>query len=205
MARDGKLVVRPDSGDPVKIICGDKSLRDENCDAFKGSIQVLCEIFGCTINSKGYKQLDPHVGLIYGDSITLDRCEEICYQLEKMGFASTNIVLGIGSYTYQHVTRDTFGFAMKSTYGVINGNPCEIFKKPKTDDGIKNSAKGLLRVNEDLTLSECVTPAEEKEGLLRTVFADGVNFSHATLAQIREKIKSQMTPYYPEPKHFDGE
>lgn len=204
MARDGKLVVRPDSGDPVKIICGDKSLRDENSDAYKGSIQVLCEIFGCTINSKGYKQLDPHIGLIYGDSITLDRCEEICYKLEKQGYASTNIVLGIGSYTYQHVTRDTFGFAMKSTYGVINGNPCEIYKAPKTDSGIKNSAKGLLRVNPDMTLSECVTSEQEAEGELKTVFKDGRLTKDFSLAEIRNRLKNQVSIIYPEPKGFDG-
>lgn len=187
MARNGKLVVRPDSGDPVDIICGTHVVSGLN-DSEKGSIEVLWEMFGGTINSKGFKQLDPHIGLIYGDSITLDRCKEICSRLEAKGFASTNIVLGIGSYTYQHVTRDTFGFAMKSTYGIINGNPCEIYKKPKTDNGIKNSAKGLLRVNEDLTLSECVTEAEEKEGLLKTVFIDGVLKIETTLASIRIKL-----------------
>lgn len=187
MKRDGKLVIRPDSGDPVKIICGDPA--SYNDDEYKGSIEILWEIFGGTTNSKGYKQLDPHIGLIYGDSITLDRCKEICQRLEEKGFASTNIVLGIGSYTYQHVTRDTFGFAMKSTYGVVNGKPQEIFKSPKTDNGIKNSAKGLLRVNEDLTLSECVSEEEEKTGLLRKVFMNGELFNETTLTEIRAKLR----------------
>lgn len=97
MARDGKLVVRPDSGDPVKIICGDNSTPSD-LPEHKGSIELLWEIFGGTINSKGYKQLDPHIGLIYGDSITIDRCKEICKQLKDKGFASTNVVFGIGSY-----------------------------------------------------------------------------------------------------------
>lgn len=191
MSRNGKLVVRPDSGDPVDIICG--THMDGTTDPEKGSIEVLWEMFGGTVNSKGFKQIDPHIGLIYGDSITIDRCQEICKKLEHKGFASTNVVFGIGSYNYQHVTRDTFGFAMKSTYGVINGKGIEIFKKPKTDNGIKNSAKGLLRVNEDLTLSECVNEQEEKEGKLITVFCDGVDYSHSTLALIREKIKDNHT------------
>ena len=149
MGRDGKLVIRPDSGDPVKIICGDPEASPDSPE-YKGSVRVLWETFRGTLNSKGYIQLDPHIGLIYGDSITLDRCKAICEGLEANGFASTNIVFGIGSYTYQHVTRDTFGFAMKATYGVINGKPVEIYKTPKTDSGLKNSAKGLLRVNEDM-------------------------------------------------------
>ena len=147
-------------------------------------------MFGGTINSKGFKQLDSHIGLIYGDSITIERCKEICRRLKEKGFASTNIVLGIGSYTYQHVTRDTFGFAMKSTYGVINGKPYEIYKTPKTDSGLKNSAKGLLRVNEDLTLSECVTPEEENKGLLKTVFIDGIIVKETSLQKIRDLLKS---------------
>ena len=86
---------------------------------------------------KGYKLLDSHIGLIYGDAITLRRAEEICERLAAKGFASINVVFGIGSYTYQYNTRDTFGFAIKSTACVINGKEKQIFKDPKTDDGIK--------------------------------------------------------------------
>ena len=187
MARNGKLVIRPDSGDPVKIICGDKSA-PQGSPEFKGSIELLWELFGGTTTSKGYKQLDPHIGLIYGDSITLDRCKEILKQLEEKRFASTNVVFGIGSYTYQYVTRDTFGFAMKATYGIINGQPVEIFKDPITDGGIKKSAKGLLKVNEDFTLSECVTPEEERTGLLETVFLNGKLTKDQTLDEIRKRL-----------------
>lgn len=189
LGRDGKLVIRPDSGDPVKIICGDSSANPLTPE-YKGSIEILWDIFGGHINSKGFKQLNPHIGLIYGDSITLERCKAICEGLKKKGFASTNVVFGMGSYTYQHVTRDTFGFAMKATYGIINGKPVEIFKTPKTDSGIKNSARGLLRVNEDLTLSERVTPEEEETGLLETVFLDGKITKEYTLKEIREKLST---------------
>lgn len=190
MARDGKLVIRPDSGDPEKIICGDMDAPEGSLERL-GTIGILWEIFGGTTNSKGFKQLDPHVGIIYGDSITLERCESISKSLKKLGFASTNVVYGIGSYTYQHVTRDTFGFAMKATYGVVNGVPCEIFKKPKTDSGLKNSAKGLLRVNEDFTLSEGVTAEQEGGGILETVFIDGALTKDYTLKEIRGRLLSK--------------
>jgi nicotinamide phosphoribosyltransferase len=179
MARDGKVVIRPDSGDPVDIICGKGSE--------PGAIESLWDTFGGTVNSKGYKQLDPHVGLIYGDSITLDRCKQICERLAKKGFASTNIVLGIGSYTYQYNTRDTFGFAVKATYAEVDGQPINIWKDPKTDDGLKKSAKGLLCVDNAKNLIEEVSPEEAETGLLRTVFKDG-EIAETTLADIRTRL-----------------
>ena len=95
MSRDGRVVVRPDSGDPVKIICGDPEA-DPNSPEYKGAYQLLGEIFGYTTNEQGYKVLDTHIGLIYGDSITLERQDQIYSQLEAKGFAATNLVLGIG-------------------------------------------------------------------------------------------------------------
>jgi len=188
MSRDGKAVIRPDSGDPIKIICGDPNAEFDSPQR-KGAIQILYEIFGGTLNSKGYLQLNSHIGLIYGDSITLDRCKAICEGLENKGYASTNIVLGVGSYTYQYNTRDTFGFAMKATFGIVDGCPVNIFKDPKTDSGIKKSAKGLLRVNTDGSMSECVSFEEEQEGLLHTVFKDGCLVKQITLSEIRTNLR----------------
>jgi nicotinamide phosphoribosyltransferase len=143
MAREGKLVIRPDSGDPVKIICGDDLAEGP---AQKGLIRCLDEIFGHTINSKGYKELDCHIGAIYGDSITLDRADKICSKLINMGYASTNLVFGVGSYTYQYNTRDTLGWAVKATYCEISGKGQAIHKDPKTDNGTKKSHSGILKV-----------------------------------------------------------
>lgn len=205
--RDGKLVIRPDSGDPIKVLCGDPNSDDPYIG--KGSVEVLWDLFGGVVNSKGYKQLDSHIGLIYGDSITIARCREICRQLKAKGFATTNVVYGVGSYTYQHVTRDTFGFAVKSTYGVINGVAYDIYKAPKTDSGVKNSAKGLLKVVQDpdsrrLVLADEVTPEEEKGGLLETVFYNGSLVKETSLTEIRALLKKQTKIVYPEPVHFDG-
>jgi len=180
LQRDGRVVIRPDSGDPVKIICGTET--------DPGAIECLWNIFGGTVNSKGYKQLDPHVGLIYGDSITIDRCRAICEGLKRKGFASTNMVLGIGSYTYQYNTRDTFGFAMKATYAVVGGESINIWKDPKTDDGLKKSAKGLLCVDNARRLIEEVSVEEANTGLLKTVFKDGHLLRETNLSSIRDRL-----------------
>jgi nicotinamide phosphoribosyltransferase len=192
MARDGKVVFRPDSGDPVKIICGDSDA-DLSC-ANKGAIECLWDIFGGTVNSQGYKVLDSHIGLIYGDSITLERAKQICEGLKRKGFASTNIVLGIGSYTYQHVTRDTDGWAMKATYAEIDGKPVEIFKDPLTDSGIKKSAKGLLAVyenNETYELKEQASWAEVNKCAFRVIFENGEINSDQSLGFIRERLNDR--------------
>lgn len=212
MARDGKIVIRPDSGDPVDIICGKqyKSSMDAGSydPEYVGLIRLLWDVFGGTINEHGYKVLDPHVGAIYGDSITLDRAEKICERLKVNGFASTNIVLGIGSYTYQYNTRDTFGFAIKATYGEIetlgfeNGETYpilesrEIFKDPITDDGTKRSKKGLLAVfkneaGKPYVKDQC-TPEEEKTGELKTVFRNGALVKELTLDQVRTNLQKHL-------------
>lgn len=150
MARDGKVVIRPDSGNPVDIIAGDPNA-EPGTPAHLGSIEILWNTFGGTVNNKGYKVLDSHIGLIYGDSITLDRAAEIFERLAAKGFASSNVVLGIGSYTYQCNTRDTWGFAMKATGAVIDGEEKALFKDPITDDGTKKSFKGFLDTRLDHT------------------------------------------------------
>lgn len=174
MAREGKLVIRPDSGDPVKIICGDPDAKTEY--ERKGVVELLWDIFGGTKNDTGYDELDSHIGVIYGDAITYERCRAICSKLEKKGFASTNCVFGIGSYTYQYVTRDTFGFAMKATWAEVDGQEVDLFKDPVTDKGEKKSAKGrlaVLRQDDKLVALDCATEDEEAMSLLKTVWRDG--------------------------------
>ena len=190
MSRDGKVVFRPDSGDPVKIICGDDSATPGSPE-YKGAVGVLWDVFGGTYTDKGYAVLDSHVGLIYGDSITLSRANDILAGLVRKEFASSNIVFGIGSYTYQRVTRDTFGTAIKATFGVVDGQDRVIFKQPKTDDGVKNSARGLLRVEREgdkYVLYENQTREQEQKGLLETVFEDGSIMKHQTLTEIRARL-----------------
>jgi nicotinamide phosphoribosyltransferase len=199
LARDGKLVIRPDSGNPVDILCGSitpdmASYEDRHKQPqYKGVIELLWDVFGGTVNEQGYKVLDPHIGAIYGDSITIDRADEICARLEAKGFASTNVVLGIGSFTYQYNTRDTFGFAMKATYVEVNGEGREIFKDPITDDGTKKSATGLLCVATDnegkLVLADKVSWDGEANGKLQTIYKDGKFANVTDLETIRKRLK----------------
>lgn len=199
MAREGKYVTRPDSGDPVRIICGDPDAPN-GTPASKGVIELLWETFGGTITATGHKMLDSHVGAIYGDSITQDRALAIVQTLEADGFASGNVVFGIGSYTYQYVTRDTYGFAMKATWVEIDGGARDIFKTPKTDDGMKNSAKGRLAVlygsDGRLRVVNQATPEQENESELRLVWRDGEFFRRETYDSIRARAHKhvEITP-----------
>lgn len=198
MARDGKLVIRPDSGDPVDIICGlntnpnNPVEHEGNRPQHKGVIELLWDIFGGTINEQGYKVLDPHIGAIYGDSITLDRQIQIYERLEAKGFATTNIVLGIGSYTYQMNTRDTLGFAAKGAWFEVEENGTkvgyDIYKDPITDDGTKKSLKGLICVTEDHEVLTQCTPEQEEQGILHTIYEDGKFYNQTTLTEVRSKL-----------------
>lgn len=236
LSRDGRVVIRPDSGDPVDIICGvsDRDIAVSNnieyyvkgiaeADAVtreltyreldnypennakfiiqpyqkKGAYELLWDIFGGTVNEKGFKVLDPHIGMIYGDSITLERQDEIYKRLEEKGFAATNLVLGVGSYTYQYKSRDSLGFAMETTWCQVNGKGREIFKNPKTDDGTKKSLKGLIRVEQsrltgELYAADRVSKAEEQKGELQTVFKDGKLLKDWTLKEIRDNVNSSL-------------
>lgn len=194
MSRNGKVVVRPDSSPktPVEIICGDPE--GNSVEERKGVIELLWDEFGGTISPQGYKVLDYHVGAIYGDSITFERAKLICDGLRNKGFATTNIVLGTGSYTYHFShSRDTFGFAVKATYGEVNGESRDIFKDPITDNGDKKSLKGRVRVYEEegqIKVKDQCSAEEEDSGLLTVVFENGKLVRETSLREIRERVRS---------------
>jgi len=238
--RKGKVVIRPDSGDPYRIICGympeelverdgklyftEEVWNEEHTESryktdsksleiwqVRGLIQCLWDTFGGSMSTLGYRILSEKIGAIYGDSINLTNQVQILQGLKRKGFASTNIVLGIGSYTYEYQTRDTFGFAMKATYGEVEEAEAredmgsgytvktvgrEIFKDPKTDSGMKKSARGLLQVFEDenneLHLKDQCTWEEEQQGLLQTVFLDGQLIAPISLSEIRNRVNSYI-------------
>lgn len=169
-ARNGKLVIRPDSGEPIEQLLGNEDLIDAedevgiglnvmlnnshnlDRDGFKklltqkkkGLFRIIEEHFGYTTNEKGFKVLP--IGFLWGDGMTLDRIEKVYQAMADAGYASENLVIGVGSYAYQLNTRDTYGFAMKATYVEIDGVGRNITKNPITDSGVKKSAKGLLAI-----------------------------------------------------------
>ena len=200
LRRDGKVVIRPDSGDPVRIICGDPEAPIDSPE-YKGDVECLWEIFGGTHTVSGHKLLDSHIGLIYGDSITIERANQIVRNLDKKGFSSGNVVFGVGSYTYQCVTRDNFGFAMKATSGVVNGERRDIFKSPKTDSGTKKSAKGLLRIEKQdntLILHDGQSVEQEEQGVLECIFKNGVLEKTVSLSDIRKRLDDELKHLIPE-------
>lgn len=238
LAREGKFVCRPDSGDPMKILCGNiyrlqpgESIHDtvynmaeydvfecndkfykrvlpygmfDSCCAEeiqyneltpeqKGTFRLLDEQFGSIINSKGYKELNPKIGVIYGDAMHYDRYSSVLAKMKEMGFANTNLVIGVGGLLLQQHNRDDLGFAFKATYAVINGETKELYKDPATDPG-KKSHKGLMCLRQDvetgkyLTQDEC-SVEDEQEGALVTVFKNGVVTKEYTLEEIRNRAK----------------
>lgn len=203
LAREGRVIIRPDSGTPEDIICG-VDPRDYSTQEWaglpehikKGAYEILWDIFGGTTNEQGYKVLDSHIGMIYGDSITLERQKVIYSRLEAKGFAATNLVLGVGSYTYQYKSRDSLGFAMKATWCMVNGEGREIFKNPKTDDGVKKSLKGLIKVSSEsgqYVAHDQVSVVEEDFcSELIDVFQDGNLVKEYSLEEIRVRLDENI-------------
>lgn len=265
MNRDGRVVIRPDSGDPVEILTGSRlfEIREKEIQwiskgeqqrfinniiapnkeilkdyintrneivfhstetdtyviakyvddyiAFSevkgkeilkiediGLIEALYSIFDGGVNGKGYKVLDTHIGAIYGDSITLERGELICKRLKEKGFASTNVVFGVGSYSFQYNTRDTLGFAIKATYAVVDGKGRKLFKDPKTDDGTKKSQKGAvlvvegedgkLKLEDGYDLLSDEYKSNMNRDVMEVIYLNGELTKEDSLSAIRERL-----------------
>ena len=220
MARDGRVVIRPDSGDPVDIICGlrtnphfntrivegryyccyapfdiDSEYVEVSEGQYYGAYYMLGKTFGWNTTDTGFRYPSTKVGLLYGDSITLERQKQIYLRLEGASMAACNLVLGVGSFTYQFKSRDSLGFAVKATACKVNGELKEIFKQPKTDDGTKNSLKGLIAIYEEngtYVAKDCVSEAEEMAGALEPVFVNGSLMKDYSLSEIRERIDASI-------------
>ena len=168
-----------------------------------GMVWYLDQIFGSTLNSKAYKVLNPHVKAIYGDSMTPSRVKEAYERLAAQGYAINNVVFGVGSFSFMCLedaygnmnpyTRDTFGYAIKATYGEDKvGAPVMIYKQPKGASW-KKSPKGCIVVAADgqsytdsHTFEEAHGPAAEN--LLELVFRDGKMIKETSLAEIRDRM-----------------
>ncbi|SIH36044.1 putative nicotinate phosphoribosyltransferase [Mycobacteroides abscessus subsp. abscessus] len=198
LARPGKLVIRPDSGDPELILCGDPAA-PEGSPARKGVVNLLAETFGTVTNAKGYRELAPHVGAIYGDSITYERADAITRNLMAQGYASTAVTFGFGSYTYQFQTRDTFKMAVKATWVQVDGVGRDILKDPVTDDGSKKSATGRLAVRRWMSgepfLIEHADADQEADNELKLVFENGKLLRQYSFTEVRETLTRETGIY----------
>lgn len=189
LSRKGTFFVRGDSGDIVDIVCN--------------TVEILWDIFGGEINSKGYRVLDNHIRAIYGDSVTIEGADEIYKRLESMGFASNNVALGAGSFSMLCMkindklypfTRDTFNSCVKATYCEADGKPVHIFKDPKTDSGVKKSHKGCCKVFRDkdgeISFIDGLDFNEDlkTDNLLIPVFKDGKMLKEYSLQEVRNRL-----------------
>lgn len=196
MEHDGKILVRPDSGDQFEIVVN--------------TVLKLWDNFGGTENSKGYKVLDPHIGIILGDGCTLETVGKIWEKLDTLGFAANNVIFGVGAFCFSAVfergimfvnTRDLFGIAMKASHAIINENEIFIYKDPKTDtSSLKKSHKGLVFVERDgdgfkytdkLTFAEYIDMGQKHKNAMNCVFYNGETFNRETFSVIRNRLSGK--------------
>ena len=175
MGRNGKLVIRPDSLDEKREKTGQTI--HNTAEQLVVSLQALYDTFGGYINSKGYKVLDPHIGLIHGEGITLDNIRPIFDAILKAGFSAENVIFGVGAYVYSvKVSRDDFGQALKASACVIDGKEDIIFKSPHSKkEAFKRSPHGAVSIHgqsgdykmvEKLTMQEATNDPKNEMALL---------------------------------------
>lgn len=167
LARDGMLVVRPDSGDPVTVIL--------KC------LEILGNKFGYEVNEKGYKVLNPKVRIIQGDGVDYDSIKAILEEMRQAQWSADNIGFGMGGALLQKVNRDTQKFAFKCSNIIREGVSEPVYKDPVTDKG-KSSKKGKLKLtligSKEGTFFETISDKDTNnfEGftdVLKEVFLDG--------------------------------
>ncbi|AKU79643.1 nicotinamide phosphoribosyltransferase domain-containing protein [Spiroplasma turonicum] len=146
LQRNGKLVIRPDSLNPIELIIGNNKDDDSKFESEKiGIIKFIDNLFGHKINSKGYKVLNDKIGLIFGDNISFKKAKDLLDNLTRLGYASSNVNFGIGSHNYSwSIRRDSLSIAQKVTFGKIE-NKNVVMQKQPYKESLKNSRKGLIK------------------------------------------------------------
>eukprot|EP00055_Hartaetosiga_balthica_P010859 m.47669 g.47669 ORF g.47669 m.47669 type:complete len:461 (+) comp7349_c0_seq1:84-1466(+) len=172
--RDGTLVVRPDSGEPTKIVV--------KC------LKLLEKSFGAEKNSKGYKVLPPQIRLIQGDGIDLEMIKDILSAMKKNKWSADNIAFGSGGSLLQKLHRDTMQFAFKCSSVIVDGEEREVFKNPITDPGKKSKRGRLSLVNSKDGILKTMQHGEGKSdsNLLQVVFKDGNLLVDQSFADVRK-------------------
>jgi nicotinamide phosphoribosyltransferase len=180
--RDGRLVVRPDSGDYLEIV--------------PWVLERLGEHFGYATNAKGYRVLDGHVRVIQGDAMEYETIRALFSRIADLGWSAENLVVGSGGGLLQKVNRDTCGFAFKATEAVVDGAARPIFKQPVTDP-TKVSKTGRMKLVRTADGYETIQQPHEPdryaaaEDVLELVFEDGESKRDQTLDEIRALVREQ--------------
>lgn len=182
--RDGVLVIRPDSGDPIRTLLA--------------IFEILFKKFGYTTNEKGYKVLPPQIKVIQGDGVNYDAIIDMYQALKEAKISAENLALGMGGALLQKLDRDTQKFALKCSHAIINGKEIDVQKSPTEMDkngnitpSFKKSKAGrlkLVKTDEGYqTLRQEEQPALKDE--LVTVFENGSIVKEYTFEEIRENAK----------------
>lgn len=174
MAAKGKLIIRHDSGDPIK-----GTLEALQCMAWK---------FGFTFNAKGYKVINPKVGFLWGDGLDYAKIELMIDTLLYNGWSLDNVAFGMGGGLLQKVNRDTQKFAIKCSSATINGKEIDVFKAPVGDPGkaSRTGRLGLFLANGQYWTSQ-LGAHKDVFDVLRTVYENGHLPVNDTLNNIRER------------------
>lgn len=175
--RQGTLVVRPDSGDPIET-----PLR---------TVRTLWEKFGGTVNAKGFRVLDPHVRVIQGDGMTITTIARLVDRMIAEGFAIDNIAFGMGGGLLQQVNRDTLRFAMKANaLRDADGVWRDVAKTPATDPakGSKAGRQAVVREGGRLIAArrDAVDLAHDE---LVPVWRNGELLVRHSFAEVRERAE----------------
>lgn len=174
----GRVVIRPDSGDPVEITVK--------------TLEILEKYYTPKQNEAGFKELPPEIGIIYGDGINYESIEKICQAMIKSGWAVSpaNIIFGMGGGLLQQVNRDTQKFAIKCSHAVVDGEGRDVYKKPSTDAG-KNSKRGRLKlVRHPLGIFHTEREEEDfSEDVLETVFENGYIKKQYTFDDVKKNLQ----------------
>jgi nicotinamide phosphoribosyltransferase len=180
MQRNGTLVIRPDSGDPVQTL-------------FK-VFEILFDRFGFTTNSKGYRVLPKQVRVIQGDGIDYESIQLIYKTLMVKRISAENLLLGMGGALLQKINRDTKKFALKCSYAEVNGeivnvqkSPTEMNEQGELIKSFKTSKAGRLKLIQTEAGFRTVHEAENGEDILETVFENGEIKKTYTFEEIRER------------------
>ncbi|MEZ2336918.1 nicotinate phosphoribosyltransferase [Mucilaginibacter sp. RCC_168] len=182
--RQGTLVIRPDSGDPIRTLLE--------------IFEILFSKFGYTINAKGYKVLPPQLRVIQGDGVNYTEIKNIYKKLKENGISAENMVLGMGGALLQKVDRDTQKFALKCSSAVINSKEVAVEKSPTEMDAqgnitesFKKSKGGRLKLVKINGIFKTVKEQEHRElsDYLQTVFENGELVNTISFEQVRANAK----------------
>ncbi|VDN55656.1 unnamed protein product [Dracunculus medinensis] len=173
----GRLVIRPDSGDPVEVVIK--------------VLNLLSEKFDITVNSKGYRVLPSYLRLLQGDGINYETIAKLLSIMKSKGWSAENVAFGTGGSLLQRIDRDTQKCAFKCSHVIIDGADRDVWKNPTTDHG-KQSKRGRLTLEKDeannyITKEEGIGNCEKDQ--LITVFENGRLLVDYTLDEIRERAE----------------